>query len=49
VVAGATEGRGSVVASDDVGGGCAAKGAWVVVVCVEAGHACRGHDEWWGQ
>jgi hypothetical protein len=30
------------------GGGCAAKGAWVVIVRMEAGNA-GGTGEWWGQ
>jgi hypothetical protein len=31
------------VAGGDGGGGCAAKGAWAVLVRMEAGHACGGH------
>jgi hypothetical protein len=41
-------GRGPV-AGDDGGGGCTAKGAWVVVVCMEAAHACGVTGEWWGR
>jgi hypothetical protein len=36
-------GEGSGVNGGDGGGGCAAKGAWAMVVRMEAGHACRGH------
>jgi hypothetical protein len=40
------KGRGDGVA----GGGCAAKGVWAAVVCMEAGYACGGgKGEWWGQ
>jgi hypothetical protein len=57
---GCDKGRGPGVAGDDGGGGCAAKVAWAavvrckggvgaVVVHMEAGHACRGMGEWWGQ
>jgi hypothetical protein len=35
---------GDGVAGDDGGGGCASKGAWVVVVRMEARHACEGHE-----
>jgi hypothetical protein len=35
--------RGVGVAGGDGGGGCAAKGAWVAVVRMEAGHA---HGAW---
>ena len=37
------------VAGGNGGGGCVAKGAGAVVVRMEAGHACGGTSEWWGQ
>jgi hypothetical protein len=40
-LAGATR-EGGAVAGDDGSGACAAKGAWVVVVRMEARHACGG-------
>jgi hypothetical protein len=36
------KGKGAGVAGRDGGGGCTAKGAWAVVVCMEARHACGG-------
>jgi hypothetical protein len=35
--------RGDGVAGGN-GGGCVAKGAWAAIVCMEATHACEGHE-----
>jgi hypothetical protein len=45
---GCDKGRGDGVAGGN-GGGCAAKGVWVVVVRMEAGTSVGGTSEWWGQ
>jgi hypothetical protein len=42
------EGRGPGVAGGGGSDGCATKGAWAMIVRMEAGYACGGMGEWWG-